>query len=743
MAEANITKKSAPKVSQINFKFSKHSVAPSEYKAAYNKSVYPRSVLNDGNADTEIVSQQPFIVRLKDITEQNHKEVKRSTIDTLCRAPVEVGQKKKIVEELQSGLGLTGVKPSTDLTAKAAEGYVFRNSIKKKTFKEIVSNPQLFVEGFSRFDVQQGELGDCWLLAAVANLTLYRRLFFQIVPDDQGFDEDYAGIFHFRLHGSYEALKGGSTCEAMEDFTGGVTEMYEMNASPPNLFKIIVKAYERWSLMGCSIEPDPDVLEAQTPEGLIRGHAYSITKVQYVNIRTPNVSGKIPLLRLRNPWGNESEWNGAWGDHAPEWQYISDAQKEELGLNFDADGEFWMSFKDFQTHFHRLEICNLNPDSLSEDELTEGRNKKWVMSVFEGEWVRGVTAGGCRNFLDTFWHNPQYRVTLDEADEEDEEDKCTMIVALMQKNRRQLRSTGGIDLLTIGFAIYHLPYPDRVPKPLNLDFFKYNASVARSPSFINLREVSCRFKLPRGTYCIVPSTFDPNDEGEFLLRVFSEHQNNMEYDGSYSDNLHTSITENETNDDNDDRRPQNPYYNNPSGPYPSAPHTPSSPYPSTPSSPYPNPYSSNPYPPNPYPYPQTSYGQENDQEVGLRDIDHKADSMKLTPDDIKENDLIMELFKKIVGKDNEVDWKELQEILNYYTRKELFSEDEPSLRAQNVDGVGAVRGQGQEQQSSNENNLLTAILALLCGVLCKNTPLADAIPAPTQELPLNDAYYAA
>ena len=57
-----------------------------------------------------------------------------------------------------------------------------------------------------------------------------------------------------RLHGSYEALKGGTTCEAMEDFTGGVSEMYELNQAPSNLFTILQKAHLRSSLMSCSID---------------------------------------------------------------------------------------------------------------------------------------------------------------------------------------------------------------------------------------------------------------------------------------------------------------------------------------------------------------------------------------------------------------------------------------------------------------------------------------------------------
>ena len=108
------------------------------------------------------------------------------------------------------------------------------------------------------------------------------------MPLDQSFTEDYAGIFHFRfwqygewvdvviddylptrsgqlvfmhsdnssefwtalfekayakLHGSYEALKGGTTMEAMVDFTGGCTEMYNLKDDdcPKDIMTMILK----------------------------------------------------------------------------------------------------------------------------------------------------------------------------------------------------------------------------------------------------------------------------------------------------------------------------------------------------------------------------------------------------------------------------------------------------------------------------------------------------------------------
>ena len=55
-----------------------------------------------------------------------------------------------------------------------------------------------------------------------------------------------------RLHGSYETLKGGNTIEAMEDFTGGVSEIYDIAqlSEEVDLFETMYRAHRKGSLMG-------------------------------------------------------------------------------------------------------------------------------------------------------------------------------------------------------------------------------------------------------------------------------------------------------------------------------------------------------------------------------------------------------------------------------------------------------------------------------------------------------------
>ncbi|XP_073995034.1 calpain-A-like isoform X3 [Rhodnius prolixus] len=438
--------------------------------------------------------------------------------------------------------------------------------------QEICNNPKFFVSRASRFDVQQGISADCWLAVTIANLPSNPHLFELIVPDGQSFEVNYAGIFHFRfwrfgrwvdvviddrlptdqdelvylhssdknefwsalvekafakIHGSYELLNTGDEMESLEDFTGGICEIFDLRLEVPNnLYRIMLKAYERSSLMACANLDFDAVVESRTPQGLITGHAYSVTKVQYVEVDTPTLSGWFPLVRIRNPWGT-GEWNGAWSDNWPEWNHISEKTKKELEMQPQIDGEFWISYTDFLQYFHRLCICNLHPDLLNQDIYKDDDSKLWKLYCFEGEWVRGNTAGGCRRFWETHWRNPQYRIKLVANLKNDSGNKCTVIIALMQKYTRAQKKIGAVKFW-IGFDVYYLEDLENLSKPLNQTFFFKNNSAVVPSNYIYSREVSHRCQLSPGEYCIVPSTYYPNEEGEFLLRVFTKEEINME-----------------------------------------------------------------------------------------------------------------------------------------------------------------------------------------------------------------------
>ncbi|KAM6942172.1 calpain-8 [Lycodopsis pacificus] len=427
---------------------------------------------------------------------------------------------------------------------------------------ELSSDPEFIVDGAKRTDICQGVLGDCWLLAAIASLTLDPQILNRVVPPRQNFGSQYAGIFHFQLwqygqwvdvvvddrlpsrdgkllfvhsaeggefwsallekayakvNSSYEALSGGSSIEGFEDFTGGISESYDLKKAPPFLFNVVRKALKLGSLLGCSIDISSSYeTEAITGQKLVKGHAYSITAAQQVL----HYGSPVQLLRIRNPWG-QVEWTGAWSDTSKEWDGVDPEEKKKLDHSAD-DGEFWMSYTDFLYQFSRLDICNLTPDTLSSDVI--GR---WNFSEFEGDWRVGSTAGGCRNYPATFCSNSQFFIRLDDEDDEpdDGENGCTVIIGLMQRDARREKRFGR-DLNTIGFSIYQVPdeFKGRSDIHLGPDVLLRRNAVARSQNFINLREVCDRFKLPPGDYVIVPSTFDPHRKGSFILRVFTEKQ---------------------------------------------------------------------------------------------------------------------------------------------------------------------------------------------------------------------------
>ncbi|XP_060113738.1 calpain-12 [Heteronotia binoei] len=438
--------------------------------------------------------------------------------------------------------------------------------------QEICRYPRFICEGMSRTDVCQGQVGDCWFLAAAASLTLYPQLLRRVVPQEQSFEaEDYVGMFHFRfwqygqwmdvvvddllptvdgkllfvssaernefwmpllekayakLNGSYEAMNGGYMNEAFVDFTGGIGETISLKTPNPNLFRTIKEALRKRSMMGAHIQiKDLQEREANTPEGLVKGHAYSITAVYKLDVG----GKKVKLIRLRNPWG-KVEWRGRWSDHSPLWSDLDPVLQNKLRVSKE-DGEFWMQLVDFVRHFDTLELCHLSADELQGKETPSS----WNLSCFQGCWVRGYTAGGRQNFnpSGTFWMNPQYHVSLREPDElevkrqkkmerQGQDPTCTLLVSLMQKDRRRSRQRGK-DFLLISFDIFQVP----------MQYLQANSTAQRKallpglrpvghPFFGYARDITGHLQLPPGDYLIIPSTQNPLEEADFTLRIFTE-----------------------------------------------------------------------------------------------------------------------------------------------------------------------------------------------------------------------------
>lgn len=83
--------------------------------------------------------------------------------------------------------------------------------------------------------------------------------------------------------------------------------------------------------------------------------------------------------------------------------------------------------------------------------------------------------------------NPQFTIKLDDVDDDpdDGQEGCTVIVGLMQKNKRRRRKMGE-DMETIGYAIYDVRAFSHILMLLSFHGLKYASSYSsKAPSSHN------------------------------------------------------------------------------------------------------------------------------------------------------------------------------------------------------------------------------------------------------------------
>ncbi|NWQ64779.1 CAN14 protein, partial [Neopipo cinnamomea] len=456
-------------------------------------------------------------------------------------------------------------------------------------------SPVFYAANRKQLDLCQGLVENCWFLAALEALTFHQDILAAVVPQNQSFERKYAGIFHFRfwhfgewvdvvvddllpvneagelvfvssvyknvfwgallekayakLYGSYEDLQIGQVSEALVDFTGGVNTRIKLAEAPPDLWDILTRATYSRSLMGCQTHlgvyfPSVSLPCIQTTKvlknGLVAGHAYTVTGIRKVTCQY----GPENLVRLRNPWG-KIEWKGDWSDSSYKWELLSPKEKILLRKKKE-DGEFWMSLRDFKIHFVDLMICKLTPDLMSQED-----GKKWMYSLKSGRWVKGSTAGGSLGYRNgNFWMNPQYWLNvLPVEDSKKTLNLCNVVISLMQKHSSKHRNRA--PHLFIGFLLYKNTFllsfvPEQYQesnRKLPPAFFTRHQPVNKHQVFLDEREVTHDFHLEPCVYVIVPSTLEPQQESEFILRVFSRKHVLREMGGNTSFTLSKEIVD--------------------------------------------------------------------------------------------------------------------------------------------------------------------------------------------------------
>ncbi|XP_064648694.1 calpain-1 catalytic subunit-like [Lineus longissimus] len=422
----------------------------------------------------------------------------------------------------------------------ALKGIANRDNLEWKRPSEYAGEPVLFSEGSTRFDVNQGGADTCWYLSILAAIADQPQLLSQIIPD--GAYDPASGVFHCKFWsfgewvdvyvddhlpvqngrpcgaysksdpnemwpslmekafakyvGSYQKVFGGNPGFAFTSLTAGVSEHIQLNETKPKtFFQRVHNALKSGSVVASAVPESKDSLK-----GLIGSHAYMITgsaKVKYEG----NI---VHLYRLRNPWG-DGEWNGPWSDESTNWDRVSKIAKSSLEIKNHEDGEFWISAEDYHKYFNEVYICSLTLD-FDRDGVDDGLTKN-ITAIF-GEWKEDTAAGYETNKK---LKNPQFMVTVPEI--ESGQATTPVLLQFLLKDYENQTISYRVELLKV---LHEADGADKRSIVLK--------DLTEETNFYTANQWTYRYTIEPGRYLIMPMTFKPETECEFLVRLFASVQ---------------------------------------------------------------------------------------------------------------------------------------------------------------------------------------------------------------------------
>lgn len=430
--------------------------------------------------------------------------------------------------------------------------------------QEICQSPAFFPKQISLGHAKQGLLGDCWLLCACTILLENKHLLNKVIPPDQPLwgDSGYRGFFHFcfwqyghwtdviiddflpcvnsklcfsrclsstafwvallekafaKLHGSYEKLWAGQVSEALVDLTGSLAERWNLrdfgseeeqkNQQNSDLVRRrrldlnLLNSVKKNCMLSCSTN-NPTAGASEL------GQYHALNVIEWLDVST--LSGhKVHLLRIRNPWGRCC-WEGSWIGRGAGWSSLDLPCAMDLQARI-SQGEFWLDEEEFVSIFDDVTVGYLTNE---EGHLKSIYSGKVLAHNYQlaGQWIKGYSAGGSRN-SSGYSTNPKYCLKVSERGE--------VIVSLLQHKVQMNKHA-------------HMPFKEHQHyqaialhmwkverKHFNLNRVLNKPPIASTHCHAYEREVILHKELESGYYLLIPSTYQPEAETRFLIRVFS------------------------------------------------------------------------------------------------------------------------------------------------------------------------------------------------------------------------------